>query len=441
MRRRLAFVLLVAVLATSCRTLIVPDPPGPRSTDGFVSASWWRNQQRGYLNYARQSFSPGSYTNLINNAEWARRTHTPFNTAGITLADYANSFERMDDFVDTADFDLTYMMNLWYGYRDLLPADVRTAMEQHMRSFKYWFTDPQPAGTIDQRYYWSENHRLLFHADEYLAGQAFPNDVFGSDGNTGAWHQARARGFIDEWLTEKARFGFTEWHSDVYYQKTADALLTIIEWVDDPALVQRASSILDLLFFDIALNIQRGNFGATHGRSYMKDKSVATDQDTFNLSKLLFDDTSLSYTSATIAGATLLARAQRYRLPAVILRVARVAAYDDRPGTHGRPARSFAPRRSERDRRRRLLLQRPEERGVLVGEGRADGVADGAPDARHPRPVRTLGVGLLQAVQTDRRSHRREPGRGASARAATRPDARLRVVDGRGHLHLPESTR
>ena len=96
----------------------------------------------------------------------------------------------MDDFVDTADFDLTYMMNLWYGYRDLLPADVRAAMEQHMRSFKYWFTDPQPAGTIDQRYYWSENHRLLFHADEYLAGQAFPNDVFGSDGNTGAWHKA-----------------------------------------------------------------------------------------------------------------------------------------------------------------------------------------------------------------------------------------------------------
>ncbi len=40
MCRRLAFVLLVAVIATSCRTLVVPDPPGPRSTDGFVPASW-----------------------------------------------------------------------------------------------------------------------------------------------------------------------------------------------------------------------------------------------------------------------------------------------------------------------------------------------------------------------------------------------------------------
>ena len=130
------------------------------------------------------------------------------------------------------------------------------------------------------------------------------------------------RGFIDKWLTEKARFGFTEWHSDVYYQKTADALLTVIEWVDDPVLSQRAAMVLDLLFFDMALKIQRGNFGATHGRSYMKDKSVATDQDTFNMAKLLFDDTNVPYTSTGDAGATLLARAQRYRLPAVLLRVA-----------------------------------------------------------------------------------------------------------------------
>ena len=191
------------------------------------------------------------------------------------MADFANSFSRFDNYVDTSDFDLTYLMNLWYGYRDLLPADVRAATEAHFKRFKYWYTDPQPAGVIDQRYYWSENHRLLYHADEYLAGQAFPNDVFSNDGNTGAWHRDRANGFIDKWLTEKARYGFTEWHSDVYYQKTFDALLTFVEWVNDPVLSRRASMVLDLLLFDIALHIQKGNDGATHGRSYMKDKSVA----------------------------------------------------------------------------------------------------------------------------------------------------------------------
>ncbi len=44
-----------------------------------------------------------------------------------------------------------------------------------------------------------------------------------------------------EWLAEKARFGFTEWHSDVYYQKTADALITFVEFANDPARVERAT--------------------------------------------------------------------------------------------------------------------------------------------------------------------------------------------------------
>ena len=228
----------------------------------------------------------------------------------------------MDNFVDTADFDLTYIMNLWYGYKDLLPADLNAEIESHMRSFKYWFTDPQPTGTIDQRYYWSENHRLLFNADEYLAGQAFPADVFSSDGNTGAWHKERARGFINDWLNEKIKFGFTEWHSDVYYQKTFDTLITVVEWVDDPTIARRASMVLDLLLFDMAMNNQKGNLGATHGRSYMKDKSQAVDQDVFNLNKVLFDDTTIGYTSTGDPGAALIAHARKYRLPTVILRVA-----------------------------------------------------------------------------------------------------------------------
>ncbi len=80
------------------------------------------------------------------------------------------------------------------------------------------------------------------------------------------------------------------------------------------------------MLFDIALHLQKGNNGATHGRSYMKDKSVAEDEDVFGMAKLLFDDTSLPYTSSGDAGATLFARARRYRMPAVLLRVAQSTA-------------------------------------------------------------------------------------------------------------------
>ena len=114
------------------------------------------------------------------------------------------------------------------------------------------------------------------------------------------------------------RFGFTEWHSNVYYQKDVTPLLTLVEFAPDEDLANRAAMVLDLVLLDIALHLQRGTFGATHGRSYMKDKSTALDEDTFALAKILFDDTSEPYQSPTDAGATLLARAQKYRMPEAI---------------------------------------------------------------------------------------------------------------------------
>src|SRR5205814_6145593 len=121
-----------------------------------------------------------------------------------------------------------------------------------------------------------------------LAGQAFPREHFVNDGRTGAQHRAEARRRILQWMDEKVRFGFTEWHSDVYYQKDLTPLLALVEFGDDHEVARRAEMLLDLFFFDIASHLQRGTFGATHGRSYMKDKSVATDEDTFAVAKLFF---------------------------------------------------------------------------------------------------------------------------------------------------------
>ncbi len=239
-----ALLLVVVMTATAChpgwagRHGGPGNPPAdPPSVDegGLVSTAWTSARQDDYLRFATAAFSPGSITNVINHAERARRDPSfSFDAAAVTPESFASSFAKIDNFVDTADFDLLYLMNLWFGNRDQLTPELRTAIEQRMVAFKYWYTDPQPAGVVDNRYYWTENHALLYHVEEYLAGQAFGSTVFGNDGKTGAEHRARAGAFIDTLLAEKARFGFTEWHSDVYYQKTADALLTFVEFADDP---------------------------------------------------------------------------------------------------------------------------------------------------------------------------------------------------------------
>lgn len=301
-------------------------------SNGFVDEQDVTAAQNDFLEYATQHLDPTSPLSVLAHAERAKRDASfRWDAHAVTAQSFASSFAKLDGYEDTADFDLLYLMNLWYGYRTQLDPSVATAIEQRIRDFKFWYTDPTPAGVIDQRWYWSENHRLIFHAIEYLAGQAFPNDHIGTNNATGREHQARAKHFIDDWLDEKGTYGFVEWHSDVYYQKDVDALITLIEWAKDDALVERASSMLDLFLFDIAIHQLHGNNGVTHGRSYMKDKSNAPDEDVFGLSKLLFDTTKEPYVSPTDAGAVLLARAHRYRLPAVIRRAARSSTtYVDR---------------------------------------------------------------------------------------------------------------
>ena len=361
MRKSLVVVLTLAMVATGCRVLLVPDPPGPRSTDGFVPTSYQRARQNSYLDYASTQFAPGSFTNLIANAEHARRTGTPFNTAGITMADFANSFSRFDNYVDTSDFDLTYLMNLWYGYRDLLPADVRAATEAHFKSFKYWFTDPQPAGVIDQRYYWSENHRLLFHADEYLAGQAFPNDVFSSDGHTGAWHHDRAHGLHRQ---VAHREGEVRLHRVALRRLLPEDVRRadhVVEWADDPVLApagvdgprpppvrHRAAHPEGQRRRDPRALVHEGQ-ERRHRPGHLQpvEAAVRRHHPRVQLHRRPGRDADGPGAALPPAGGDPAGRA--------------VEAHDGRPGAHGRRARRGRAGRPHPDRHRRSLVLRPAE--------------------------------------------------------------------------------
>lgn len=243
----------------------------------------------------------------------------------MSVEDFEESFEKIDDYDDTADFDLLYLMNLRIGYPDQIDPEVSRAIDERILGFKYWYTDSTP-DVVDNRWYWSENHRIIFHTLELLAGEMFPERTFevpDGDGEemTGEDHIERASAFIDEWIDEKARYGFSEWHSDVYYQKDLTPLLTLVEYARDADIAARAATVVDLLLFDLAMHQVHGNVGVTHGRSYAKDKLNARDQDTFGLLQVLFG---LSDEPPVLgdAGAVLFSRAERYRLPAALWEVA-----------------------------------------------------------------------------------------------------------------------
>ncbi len=293
------------------------------SNSGFVTERYQRDRANDYLKFATQQFNPGYINNVIANAERARRDSSfHYDSAAVTPGALAGLFTKIDTFQDTSDFTMLELTTLLLGYGKDLRADTREAISKRFVAFKYWYTEPQPAAYVDDRYYWSENHRIIYHSIEFLAGQTFPKSTFTNDGHNGAYHRDLARKRILTWIDEKLRFGFSEWHSDVYYQEDIDPLIALVEFANDPVIRERASMMVDLFLTDMALHLRQNNFGATHGRSYMKDKSKAADQDTFDVTKELFNNTPNPYVSYGSTAGVFFARAKNYRLPKVILDIA-----------------------------------------------------------------------------------------------------------------------
>ena len=344
-RRPLAALALAGallVLGSACDQI----PADGLFGSGSVDEASYGPRRLAYLQHATASASAGSVLNAIAHMEREAREPGYVAPLGVWGPDAWNAvFTKLSTFEDTSDFDALYLMNALLGYRGhpAVAPELWQKTEDALLGFKFWYTQPTPPGIIDDMWYWSENHQIIFHTLEYLAGQTWPARVFTTTGMTGEEHRAHARAKIVRWLEHKARFGFDEWHSNVYYQKDVTPLLTLVEFADEPEIATGAAMLLDRVFLDLALNSFRGAFGATHGRTYKKDKMTALHEDVYALAKLVFDQSPLPYQPGTDAGATLVARARHYAMPQVVEDAARATTSYVNRERMGIPLDEFAP--------------------------------------------------------------------------------------------------
>ena len=176
------------------------------------------------------------------------------------------AFQKLAERKDTADFSLAALVRVLYLDKEqkVLPDALRKQITDTVLGFRFWLTEPGD----DKMCYWTENHQALFHSGELLAGQLFPEVVFGNDGKTGAEHAAHARPLVLRWLELRATLGFSEWHSNVYFNEDMPALVNLADFADDPEIRTRAAIVLDILAIDMLSNYYKGLFATTHGRTY-----------------------------------------------------------------------------------------------------------------------------------------------------------------------------
>ncbi|MGH4036851.1 MAG: hypothetical protein ACRQFF_03285 [Sphaerochaeta sp.] len=169
---------------------------------------------------------------------------------------------------DCSDFRTITLLRFMYTDEYALSNRSRDVIKETLLNFKYWLND----GGDDSMTYWSENHQILFATSELLAGQLFPDEIFTQTGLTGAQHTERAKKRVLIWLNQRWNYGFTEWYSNQYYVEDIAALANLIDFSDDEEIVQKSKIIMDLLIYDIASQSYYGNFMATSGRAYEKNR-------------------------------------------------------------------------------------------------------------------------------------------------------------------------
>ena len=170
---------------------------------------------------------------------------------------------------DCSDFAIQGILRLmfWERLEPHLSPEINALMKDTVLGFKYWVDEP--GDTV--MYMGSENHRLLFHVAEWMAGMLFPTEMFTNSQQNGLFHYQKAYVYITEWLRQRGRYGFDEWHSNSYLPVCLAPLMNVYDFCVHEGqykLRQMVQAVLDQIFFYLAADTYDGFWGTTHGRSY-----------------------------------------------------------------------------------------------------------------------------------------------------------------------------
>ncbi len=217
---------------------------------------------------------------------------------------------------DTADFQCVGLLQLWHRVPEAAwPGTLRQRVRSAVLEYKYWIDQPG----LDAMCYFTENHQLVYHVAELLAGEAFPGEVFANSGWLGAEHARHGRGLALEWMRRKLHGGFSEFDSNAYVAIDALALVSLVDHAEEPEVAGMAEALLDKLLFTLGCNSWRGIHGAAHGRSYAQMLHSSRFEETAPIMWALFGRGALN---GAVLPAVCLATSLRYVLPEVVRAVA-----------------------------------------------------------------------------------------------------------------------
>lgn len=246
------------------------------------------------------------------------RETTPWPEFGTQGLDQ-NYIRRLTDFVDArlylADHRVLLLLKCLMTCE--MPEELRQRATRSVLGFRYSLLEP---GT-DSMSLWTENHQVTVAVAEYLAGQLFIDQTFTNDGRVGLRHKRAAHGRLMLWLSDRFRFGFSEWLSNTYLAFDLAALAMLVDHTDDEVLARRASMVIDLALIDVALHSFRGRFAPSMGRAHAEQVMHPEKSEMAPIIASAFGDVPPELDCDELA--SLFIVRERYQVPAAIRELAR----------------------------------------------------------------------------------------------------------------------
>ncbi len=177
-----------------------------------------------------------------------------------------NSLEKINKKEDCADFVYSPMLILIYKYKSNLSNQLYDKIHKEIINFRFWIDEPGN----DVMWYFSENHALLFHTAQYLAGQLYPDEIFTLSNRLGKNQKEIGKKRLIKWFEEFFNYGFAEWNSATYIPIDLIGFFTLFELAKDNEIKNYAKKALDSVFELIAYSSYNGILSTSYGRCYEK---------------------------------------------------------------------------------------------------------------------------------------------------------------------------
>ena len=169
--------------------------------------------------------------------------------------------DAVEQRVDCSDFLIMGILRLMQKYP--LAEDLRLRIREVLLGFRYWMDEQGKDGMC----FWSENHALMFHGAQLVAGALYPDDRFTRSGRIGREQSATGAKRCREWLADVLENGLEEFGSATYFPLTMVALLNLVDFGPED-IAQKATRCIDQLFKQLCMHIFDDACISPQGRVY-----------------------------------------------------------------------------------------------------------------------------------------------------------------------------